>query len=218
VLSAARRIAQFLANAGSVETERKVTRMDDKQRHLMMQVGAAVLLFVVGGLVGWIGHSLSTPHDSVSTLSAYEDWRLACPARETKDAHCVLGQDVNDAKTGTGLAKIALVQEPKKGMQFIVTGPFDVALDPGMGLVVGKEKIRVTPFETCTQGGCVASLPADDKLMSSLRTADKAQLVYMTLANKPVALPFSLKGFVTADDARQSQEARFSSFWWRLWS
>jgi invasion protein IalB len=129
----------------------------------------------------------------------------------------VLGQDVQDAKTGSGIAKIAIVHG-KAGLQMIVTGPFDVALDPGMGLAVGKEKMRAAPFETCTQVGCVASIPADDKLLSSLRSTDRAQLVFMTLANKPVAVSFSLKGFGGADDARRTQEARFSSFWWRLWS
>jgi invasion protein IalB len=197
--------------------ERKVRRMDEKQRHLMLQVGAAVLLLVIGGLAGWIGHSLALPHDQVGSMSVYDDWRLACPAREAKEAHCVLGQDVVDPKSGSGLAKIAFVHD-KSGMQMIVTGPFDVQLDPGMGLAVGKEKMRVVPFQTCTQVGCVATIQADDKLIESLRGTNDARLVFMTLANKPVALAFSLKGFVNADDARRSQEARFTSVWWRLWS
>jgi invasion protein IalB len=191
--------------------------MSDKQRRMMLQVGAAVLFLVTGGLAGWIGHSLALPRDDVGSMSVYDDWRLACPSRQTKDAHCVLGQDVVDPKSGSGLAKIAFVRD-KTGMQMIVTGPFDVELEPGMGLGVAKEKLRVAPFQTCTQVGCVATIQADDNLFSSLRGTSDARLVFMTLTNKPVALPFSLKGFVRADDARRSQEARFSSVWWRLWS
>jgi hypothetical protein len=38
------------------------------------------------------------------------------------------------------------------------------------------------------------------------------------LNNKPVGLPFSLNGFDEANSAFSNNEAKRTSWWWRLWS
>ena len=183
----------------------------------MLQAGAAVLLFVAGGLAGWIGHSLAAPPDKVGTISVYEDWRLACPALSAKDGSCALAQDIMDSRTGSDIAKLA-IGRGKTGLEMIVTGPLDMLIQPGMGVALGSDKIRVYPYQTCTAAGCVAIIPVDGSLMSSMRSTNQGRLLFVLPNTKPVGLPFSLKGFVSADDAWRNEESRRKSWWRRLWS
>ena len=51
-------------------------------------VGGVALL--VGLLLGWMVRGVSTFNTHAATIAAYDDWRVACPAAETKDVNCEL--------------------------------------------------------------------------------------------------------------------------------
>ncbi|HXC55427.1 MAG TPA: invasion associated locus B family protein [Rhizomicrobium sp.] len=182
-----------------------------------MRSAIAVLLLVIGLLAGWFGHkALSAPAD-LPTVAVYDDWRLACPKLSDKDATCELQQDVLDAKSHTELARLSIFRL-KDASTMIVTVPYNVLLDPGIGLALGKDKPRVYPFETCNGVGCVVRIPYDDDLAKAIAATSDARILFAGLDGKPVGLPFSLKGFVDASKAFESNEAKRRSWWRRLWS
>jgi invasion protein IalB len=179
--------------------------------------GIAAALLIVGLIVGWFGHkALAAPAD-VPTVSVYQDWRVACPETSKQDGTCEVQQDVLDSKTHTELARLAIFQI-NGANTLIVTVPFNVLLDPGIGLGLGNDKPRVYPFETCNGVGCIVRIPFDDDLAKAVGAAPQARILLAGLDGKPVGLPFSLKGYQDAMDAFSSTEAKRHSWWRRLWS
>jgi len=93
-----------------------------------------------------------------------------------------------------------------------------VALEPGIGLIVGKDPVKVIQYRTCNQIGCIAVAPLDDKLAAALKAATDLKLMFAGLDGKPVAVPVSLKGYNDAHRAYASNESKRASWFWRLWS
>ena len=187
-----------------------------------LRAAIAPALLVVGLIAGWFGHkALMSPPD-IPTISVYQDWRVACPQTTEKDASCEIQQDVLDAKSHTELARLSLFRFKDAGDTMVVTVPYNVLLDPGIGIGFGNDKPRVYPFETCNGVGCVVRIKFDDDLAKSFNTAAtgdaQARILFAGLDGKPVGLPFSLKGYSDAIGAFYSAEAKRRSWWRRLWS
>ena len=182
-----------------------------------VRAGIAAAILVLGLIVGWFGHkALSAPPD-IPTVAVYDDWRVACPQSTIKDATCEIQQDVLDAKSHSELARIS-VFKMKDANTLLVTVPYNVLLDPGIGLGLGNDKPRIYPFETCNGVGCVVRIPFDDGLAKAIGAAQQARILFAGLDGKPVGLPFSLKGYKEALAAFNSAEGKRHSWWRRLWS
>jgi invasion protein IalB len=96
--------------------------------------------------------------------------------------------------------------------------PFGVALEPGIGLRIGKNPVKVIQYRTCNQIGCIAVTDLDDKMLASLKGAKDAQLLFAGMDGKPVGVPISLNGYNDAHRAYASEESRRANWFWRLWS
>jgi len=181
-------------------------------------VGGVALL--VGLLLGWMGRGLATYNVHQASIASYEDWRVACPASETKEASCELSTDVVDKSQGTpnpvARATITTDKDGKQVMGFVL--PFGVALEAGMGLRIGKDPVKVYQYRTCNTIGCIATTPFDDALAASLKNADDAAVMFAGLDGKPVSVPMSFKGYQNSLSAWKSADARRKSWFWRLWS
>jgi len=178
-------------------------------------------VFVVGALLGWIGRGVLAGPPDVTTISAFDDWRLICPAMKEKDASCRMTQDVIDSKSGQSIASLVVLKEvdkdKKESTVLAVNVPLNVLLEPGLGLKFGNE-IKTYQYKTCTEGGCVAVVPYDDSIQASLSAAGDSSISVARLDGKTIELPFSTKGFVDARKAFEHFDAKRSSWWWRLWS
>ncbi len=182
-----------------------------------MRAAIAAVLLVLGLIAGWFGHKAASSPPDIPTVAVYQDWRVACPQSTDKDATCEIQQDVLDAKSHTELARLAIFKI-KDANTLLVTVPFNVLLEPGIGLGLGNDKPNVYPFETCNGVGCVVRIAFDEKLEKSLGGAPQARILFAGLDGKPVGLPFSLKGYKEAMAAFNSTEAKRRSWWKRLWS
>lgn len=185
------------------------------------KAGILAGVVIVGALLGWIGRGVLAGPADVPTMQVYQDWRLACPARKEKDAHCRLTSEIPDPSSGQAVASLSFVSEVDKDKKtsklFVITVPLGVALDPGVGVKFGDDT-KTYAYKTCLEGGCVAVVPADAALEKLIAETSDASLAVARLDNKMVQLPFSTKGFVDATKAYKSFEAKRSSWWWRLWS
>jgi len=181
-------------------------------------VGGAALL--VGLLLGWMVRGVATYNIHTANVASYEDWRVACPAAETKDVTCELSTDVVDKTQANGnvIARVSITtdKDGKQTMGFIL--PFGVALEAGMGLRIGKDPVKVYQYRTCNTVGCIATTPFDDTLAASLKTADDAAVMLAGLDGKAVSVPMSFKGYKASVAAWKSGDARRKSWFWRLWS
>jgi invasion protein IalB len=179
-------------------------------------VGGVALL--VGLLLGWMVRGVATYNIKTAAVSNYDDWRVACPSADTKDANCELVGEIIDKNQGSAVAR-ATVTTDKDGKALIgFTLPHGVALEAGMGLVIGKDPVKIIPYRTCNQVGCIATAPFDDKMATSLKAATEGRVMFASLDGKPVGVPLSFKGYSKAYGAYKSAEAKRHNWFWRLWS
>ena len=180
-------------------------------------IGGVALL--VGLLLGWMVRGVATYNTAQDTVASYDDWRTACPSAKAKDASCEMSQDVVDDKSRSTIARISIARDLQKKQMMGFTLPFGVALEPGIGLQIGKDPVKVYQYRTCNTVGCIAVIPADDKMMAALEKPDAdIRLLFAGLDGKPVAVPVSVKGFKAAHSAYDSLQAKRTSWFWRMWS
>ncbi len=182
-----------------------------------VRIAIAAALLVIGLIIGWFGHKAASSPPDIATASQYDDWRLTCPKASTKDAGCELGSDVPDEKGTTELARLTIFKA-KEGQTLVVMVPYNVLLDPGIGLAFGNDKPRLYPFEVCNGTGCLVRIKYDDDLAKAMVQATSARILVAGLDGKAAALPFSLKGFAAAHNAYVNDDAKRHSWWKRLWS
>lgn len=184
-----------------------------------VRIGIAAGLLILGLIAGWFGHKAFSSPPDIPIASQYDDWRLTCPKVSDKDLGCEMQLDVPDEKGQTELARLQ-IYKPKNATtnEMLVTVPFNVLLDPGIGIVFGKDKPKLYPYEFCGGLGCVVRLKYDADLEKAMVAAPDAKILLAGLDGKAAALPFSLKGFVAAHKAFVSDAAKRRSWWWRLWS
>ena len=103
-----------------------------------------------------------------------------------------------------------------------LTGPglggSGVALEPGLGLLIDKDPVKVYPYRTCNSVGCIAVADFDDKLASALDKAEDVKIALASLDGRQQQIAVSLKGFHQARSAYKATEAHRHNWFWRLWS
>ena len=172
-----------------------------------------VLLLLVGGVVALIGERLigvSTPPNE-TRVTTFTDWRVICPPFNPAQPNCALTLDVL-RETGGVLLTVSML-DPAPNSPLSITVPHGVALDAGMGFSVGTDPMRVRPFETCNNTGCIALVTVDVDTLKSLSTNMAGQVVVAVAGNtSPVTIPFSLNGFAPGYADLQRAKARRTSF------
>jgi len=179
----------------------------------------AALLLLAGLVVGWFGHKALNAAPDLPTVTMYQDWRLACPPTSQKEASCEMQEDVLDSKSRTELARLSIAQV-SGDTTLLITVPYNVLLGPGLGLLFGDDKSKpiILRYEICNAVGCLVRGKMDATLAQAFATASQARVLIAGLDGKPVALPFSMKGYADASAAFDSAEGRRHSWWRRLWS
>ena len=177
------------------------------------RVALVLLILLVGGVAALIGERLlrSPPPPNETRVTTFTDWRVICPPFNPAQPNCALTLDVL-RDTGGVLLTVSML-DPAPNSSLSVTVPHGVALDAGMGFSVGTDPMRVRPFETCNNTGCVALVTADADTLKSLSSNMGGQVVVAVAGNtSPVTIPFSLNGFAAGYEELQRAKARRTSF------
>jgi invasion protein IalB len=164
----------------------------------------ALALLVIGGVV--VGQRLigGTPPNE-TRVTTFTDWRVICPPYNPQQPNCALTLDVL-RETGGVLLTVSML-DPAPNSSLSLTVPHGVALDAGVGFTVGNDPMRVRPFETCNNTGCIALVTVDADTLRSLSTNMGGQVVVAVAGQtQPVTIPFSLTGF--ADGYAELQRAK----------
>ena len=170
----------------------------------------ALALLVVGGMV--VGQRLFVAAPPNETrVTTFTDWRVICPPYNPAQPNCALTLDVL-RETGGVLLTVSML-DPAPNSQLSVTVPHGVALDAGMGFAVGSDPMRVRPFETCNNTGCIALVTADADTLRSLSASTGGQVtVAVAGSTQPVNIPYSLNGFAAGYAELERAKARRASF------
>ena len=181
-------------------------------RRVAMFSGLAILLLVAGGVITLAGQKLlGGAGANEMRISTFQDWRLVCPALTPATPNCALTSDVT-RDTGGILLTLSMT-DPTPGSPLSLTVPHGVMLEPGLAFTVGNEPVRVRPYETCTNVGCIALITVDADTLKALRTNMGGQVsVAAPNTPQPTAIPFSLKGFAEGYGALERERARRTGF------
>lgn len=187
-------------------------------RRIVLISGLAILLLVAGGVITLVGQRLLGGSISPNEvrITSYQDWRVLCPAVTPQTPNCTLSTEVTrDAGNGTPAGTLLTLQmsspAPDGSMTIIV--PHGVLLEPGLAFEIGNDPMRVRPYETCSNAGCIAMVTVDADTLKSLRTNSAGNItVAAPNAQQPVKIPFSLKGFGDGYAALARENARRTGF------
>lgn len=173
------------------------------------RAAAVVALLIAGGVLTIAGEMVlgQGPGPNEVRINTFQDWRVICPPLTPTTPNCALTADVQ-RDTGGILLTLSMT-DPAPGSQLSLTVPHGVLLEPGLGFTVGSDPVRVRPYETCTNAGCIALVTADADTLKSL-SANMGGQVSVAVPNnaQPVNIPFSLKGFADGYGELQRAKAR----------
>jgi invasion protein IalB len=177
-----------------------------------LRAALVVLILLVGGILALIGERLlgSPPPPNETRITTFTDWRVICPPFNPTQPNCALTLDVL-RETGGVLLTVSML-DPAANSSLSLTVPHGVALDAGLGFTVGTDPMRVRPFETCNNTGCIALVTVDADTLRSLNTNMGGQVTVAVAGNtQPVTIPFSLNGFAAGYEELQRAKARRTS-------
>jgi invasion protein IalB len=178
-------------------------------------IGAVALL--IGLVVGWAVRGVATYNTSTQAVTSYGSWRVACPAANQPNVNCEIVQDVLDSQTHEEIVRIAVGKLPDGKPALDLVMPLGVALEPGVGLVFGTNPMQTAKYRTCTQQGCIVDIPIDQKLQKEFDDGKDGKVVFAGANdNKPIAIPLSLTGYADAQRAYHRDEAKRTSWFWRM--
>jgi invasion protein IalB len=178
-------------------------------------LGVAAL--VIGLALGWAIRGVATYPANTQTVTAFGDWRAACPPAGSKDQNCSMIEQIMDSRTGQSVVQVGVATVKGKST-LSINVPLGVLLPAGAGLVLGSDQPRIFAYRTCTQQGCIADLPLDEKTLASLNSVKDGKVLVAGMDQKAVAIPISLKGYTDAARALHNAEQRRSSWLWRILS
>ena len=178
-----------------------------------LRVALVALLLLVGGVIALIGERLlagpGAPNET--RVKTFTDWRVICPPYNPQQPNCALTLDVL-RETGGVLLTVSML-DPAPNSSLSLTVPHGVALDAGVGFTVGSDPMRVRPFETCNNTGCIALVTVDADTLRSLSTNMGGQVVVAVAGQtQPVTIPFSLTGFAEGYAELQRAKAGRTGF------
>jgi len=178
-----------------------------------IRAAIVVLLMMAGGVLTFVGERLlggGIAPNEVSVIT-FQDWRVICPPLTPTTPNCALTADV--LRDTGGIILTISMTDPAPGSPLSLTVPHGVLLAPGISFAIGNEPARVRPYETCTDQGCVAMVTVDADTLKSLSTNMGGQVaVAAPNSTQPVAIPFSLRGFVEGYGELQRAKARRTGF------
>jgi len=191
---------------------------DWDRRRIVMIIGVAVLLLVAGGVITLLGQRLLAGGAAANEvrISTYQDWRVLCPAVTPQTPNCTMSTDVTrDAGGGVPGGTLLTLQlsDPSPNSNLTVIVPHGVLLEPGMAFAIGNDPMRVRPYETCSNAGCIALVTVDADTLKSLRSNTTGRVtIAAPNAPQPLNIPFSLKGFGDAYAALDREHSRRTGF------
>ncbi|MEP1444281.1 MAG: invasion associated locus B family protein [Hyphomicrobiales bacterium] len=131
-------------------------------------------------------------------------WEIRCETPTGARAEqCALIQFVvADDRPNVGLTVIILKTADKKARVLRVLAPLGVLLPSGLGLRIDDANLGNAAFVRCVaDGGCVAEIVMDDKLVNAFKEGNLATFVIFQTPEEGIGIPIELKGFTAGFDA-----------------
>lgn len=161
------------------------------------------------GVAGFLGAQSVPGLLPGSDKDAYGDWAVRCVERKGL-VPCDIVQSVNDTKSKQTIMQVSYSYEPSKDQYAAqIRLPLGFLLPAGVLIRLdGKKDITNYQVTRCEAEGCFIEKLSKSAELGPFRNAEQGMVVVMGKDGKPVALPFSLKGFGDALDSMAGRNKR----------
>jgi len=163
-------------------------------------------LVVVALIAGWVARGLVVHPADAPTITVFKNWQLICPAPTADKGMCTLSTNVSDPKSG-GMVLRFVVSADKDKRRLAVAAPFNVLLQPGLGLKLDGGTMQTFPYSTCNESGCISSVSPDAKTYDGILAAKKIEIFYENLNTKTSGWALPMDGYGDAVAAMHEAEA-----------
>lgn len=146
-----------------------------------------------------LGQEREQPEQDVQV---YQDWRVQCQPGDGSQQRCVMFQNLVYEESGQTILSVQIGRSAtgeRPSAVFIV--PLGVILPPGVSMQIDGGSATKVDFQQCNRQSCVAPLPLDDTLLSTMKKGLEAQVTFHAVVQgnrRPITVPVSLKGFTAA--------------------
>lgn len=120
-------------------------------------------------------------------------WELRCRKDTAKACFGIL--EAKDAKRGQIVLAWVVGRNGKGELGMTIQTPGGVLLSRGVEVVLGEGKPEKFVYESCSQRGCLASMPLTDDFVMQAKAAEKAKLTIVALSGKATTFNIPLAGF-----------------------
>jgi len=120
-------------------------------------------------------------------------WELRCRKDTAKACFGIL--EAKDAKRGQIVLAWVVGRNGKGELGMTIQTPGGVLLSRGIEVVLGEGKPVKFVYESCSQRGCLASMPLTDDFVTQAKGAEKAKLTIVALSGKATTFNIPLAGF-----------------------
>jgi invasion protein IalB len=174
--------------------------MSRKLAPLLPSIAAAFLLALsVAPLEAQTNDTLTETDTSATKEEAPESgiWGVACDRDVTgTKTGCRVTQTVVARETGKRLLTVSVRRTPDGAdPTVLLTLPLRTFLVPGTMIKVDDRPGRQSPFQLCDENGCYAGLPADESLVSDLKTGKTLSVEFYDDNRQKTEIKLPLKTF-----------------------
>lgn len=131
-------------------------------------------------------------------------WEIRCetPAGARSEQCAMIQFVVAENRPNVGLTVIILKTADKQSHVLRVLAPLGVLLPSGLGLRIDEQNLGNATFVRCLQdGGCVAEIVMDEKLIDQMKKGNLATFVIFQTPEEGIGIPIELKGFTAGFNA-----------------
>lgn len=158
----------------------------------------SMILFAAGASVAALAASpaAAAPAEE-KARERFGAWELRCDTPAGASAErCALSQAVRSEDKANVNLGVIVVKPPELNATVLrIVAPLNVYLLNGVSLKIDQTDIGRAAFFRCSQGGCIADIPIDPKLLDQLRGGKIATLVIYMEPYEGLRHQFRLEGF-----------------------
>jgi invasion protein IalB len=126
-------------------------------------------------------------------------WRVECTG-DGKSLDCRAIQQMINREDKQLVAQLAARALPDKSAVLLIQLPLGISLTEPVQLKVDNGTVERYPVQTCTNVGCIVSVPLKDPLMAAMRTGTLLKISIQDTNKRTINIDVPLLGFGLAFD------------------
>lgn len=170
-----------------------------------MKLPRVLMMLIAASLLPSFAMLFATPSLAQGEVKqSFDNWEIRCetPAGAQSEQCAMTQFVVADNRPNVGLTIIVLQTADKQSHVLRVLAPLGVLLPSGLGLRIDEQNLGNVSFVRCLpDGGCVAEIVMDEKLIDQLKKGAIATFVIFQTPEEGIGIPIGLKGFTAGFNA-----------------